>query len=568
MQSEELLEVRLLGGLQVVRPDGRIVHDREWRTRRSADLLRLLALSAEHPVPVPGILAKFWPDAEPSQGKTSLRTALAELRRVVGKAHVVRTTAGLTLTGAWVDVSAYRMLAAQAGAAARGGRHADLIRLARESEGLYTADFGAADDEAAWVIGTRRGLVELRKRLLSDAAEAAVELRWFRDGIHFAETAIGLDQALERACRALMRSYAGVGETGQALQAFEACRRHLADRLGADPSPLTAAVHVQILSGPALSFSEQQLVGRDAAIDALTDHLTSGLSARVSSLVRVVGEPGSGRDSVIDRSLREIGGYARSRVVVSSCEAELLRERSTLYAAVAPSPGGDGRAAPTAVLVTKAAGPLPGALAELAERGDLRVREVRLGALATPDLTVLAEQVLAGQTSPALVSRLEEASAGQPGAAVRELRRWSARGSVVWTSAGLEVVASDVGWEGEHSFGRVLRELQSRMPSDQVELMQTVALLNRPVTVDEVAAVARDASGPADRLSGDRDRVQSLLDRLSHIGALRAGHRGYEFRHPGLRDATLEWTRASTRRELERRLRDHGRQKTEERRPA
>lgn len=45
-------------------------------------------------------------------------------------------------------------------------------------------------------------MIETRKALLSDAAESAVELRWFRDAVDFAETAIEIDPGLERAHRA------------------------------------------------------------------------------------------------------------------------------------------------------------------------------------------------------------------------------------------------------------------------------------------------------------------------------------------------------------------------------
>jgi DNA-binding SARP family transcriptional activator len=81
--------------------------------------------------------------------------------------------------------------------------------------------------------------------------------------VDFAETAIAIDPGLERAHRALMRAYAGLGETARALRAFEDCRRNLSSALGADPSSQTSAVHLQILSGPVPSFSDGRLVGRD-----------------------------------------------------------------------------------------------------------------------------------------------------------------------------------------------------------------------------------------------------------------------------------------------------------------
>ena len=46
------IEVRLLGRLQVRRADGTMVDNAEWRTGKTADLVRLLTLAAGRPVRV------------------------------------------------------------------------------------------------------------------------------------------------------------------------------------------------------------------------------------------------------------------------------------------------------------------------------------------------------------------------------------------------------------------------------------------------------------------------------------------------------------------------------------
>jgi len=548
--STDLLEVRLLGGLHVVRPDGSTVRDQEWRTVKSADLFRLLAMSAGKPVPVAGVLDKFWPEAEPTRAKASLRTALTHLRGAVGRDSVARTRNGLVLENAWVDVSAYRMLAGEARSCVRTGRHADLVRLARETEALYTDDFEAYDSEAPWVIGARRSLADLRKALLSDAAESAVELRWFRDAVDFAESAIAVDPGLERAHRALMTAYAGLGETERALGAFEQCRRNLASQLGADPSPLTSSVHLQVLSGPAPSFPDGRLVARDTEVQALVGELRAAVGTRGATLVRVTGVPGSGRDAVLDRAVRELDAHLRWRIVVCSSEEQSLYAISNVQAALTTRPG-DGTV-PTVVVsaAPPSRAPMPGLMPD---PSGVHQREVVVGPLSTDGIRDLAESVLTGPVSPALAQRLEQESAGRAGDAVRLLRGWAARGSIVWTAAGLEVVPSDAGWEEEHSFARVLRELQRQMSADKVELMQAIALLRRTVTAAELARLPLTVH--ADSSSRRTvEEVEALLDQLSDEGVLRAGHRGHEFRHPRLRDATTTWMRPSARRRLHSRL--------------
>lgn len=554
MGSTELVEVRLLGGLQVVRPDGTPVHEREWRTMKSADLLRLLAFSAGKPVPVPGLLDKFWPEVEVIRAKASLRTALTHIRGAIGRDSVLRSRNGLVLDNAWVDVSAYRMLASEARTCVRTGQHAELVRVARESESLYVADFEAYDNEAPWAIGARDSLTDLRKTLLSDAAESAVELRWFRDAVDFAESAIHADPGLERAHRALIRAYAGLGETERALRAFEQCRRNLASELGADPSPLTSSVHLQVLSGPVPSFSDGRLVARDDEVRSLVGELRSAAHTGGPTIVRVTGAPGSGRDAVLDRAVRELGSELRSRLVVCSSEQETMYAASNVQTALSMQPGN--RTVPT--VVVSAAPPSRDPVAGLTpDPSGVQQRTVAIGLLSTPQLGELASSVLTGPVSRTLVERLEMESGGRSGDAVRLLRAWAACGSIVWTADGLEVVPSDAGWEEGHSFARVLREMQRRMSFEKVEVMQAVALLHRPATAAELTALFSDGDGVATGELTDAD-VEMLLDQLSDEGALRAGHRGYEFRHPRLRDATLAWMRPSARRRLHRRLADCG----------
>ncbi len=549
MGETDTLEVRLLGELQVVRPDGVRVGASELRTAKSADLLRLLALSAGKPVPVASILGRFWPDVEDTRAKASLRTALSHIRAAVGASFIARSRGGVALDRAWVDVAAYRMLAADARTCVRTGRHDGLVRLAREAEALYTADFVASDDEAGWARGAKASLVELRKNLLSDAAESAVELRWFRDAVDFAETAISTDPGLERAHRALMRAYAGLGETQRALRAYDRCRRTLASSLGADPSPLTSSVYLQILSGPVPSAPDGRLVGREDEVSALLGELRGSVGTRGATVVLVTGEPGSGRDAVLHRAVRDVGTSMRSQIVVCPSEEQTLFTAGNVHATLVESPG---RSVARTVVVVSTARPaaVPSLRATLHANG-VRVREVPVGPLTHARLAELGESVLAGPVSPMLVHHLEDACGGRAGAAVQVLHQWSAGGSVVWTPNGLEVVVEDSGWEEQHAFARALREIQSQMSPREVELMQAIALVDRPVTAQELVLLHPGRGvGELPRL----EDVERLLDRLTDAGALHLGHTGFEFRNPRLRDATTAWMRPSARQRLRRRL--------------
>jgi DNA-binding SARP family transcriptional activator len=88
--------------------------------------------------------------------------------------------------------------------------------------------------------------------MLVDAAEAATTSRALAEAVKFAVKAVERDAYCERASRALMSAYAGLGETSSALWEFERLRTLLDDELGADPAPQTAALYLRILRGEPL----------------------------------------------------------------------------------------------------------------------------------------------------------------------------------------------------------------------------------------------------------------------------------------------------------------------------
>jgi SARP family transcriptional regulator, regulator of embCAB operon len=250
VHQHHMIRIRLLGEFEVHRSDGSRVEQREWRTGKTRDLVRLLALADGHPVRVPALIEKLWPDVSVSRARNSLGTAASQIRRTLGEPCVVRESDGLVLRNAWVDVSSFRALADRVQLAARSSASAEVLTNARAALTLYTGDFHAHEDDSAWAAGERRMLQGLRIATLCDAALAAIDLGLLREALDLAATAVRLDPTVEAAHRSLMRAHAELGEIGMALRAFEECRLHLADELGTDPSPQTQELHLQILRRP------------------------------------------------------------------------------------------------------------------------------------------------------------------------------------------------------------------------------------------------------------------------------------------------------------------------------
>ena len=71
-ESADRVEIRVLGPLRVRRADGSDVEHSAWRTKKTVDLLSLLALQVGHPVPVARIVECLWPDVPEHRGRACL----------------------------------------------------------------------------------------------------------------------------------------------------------------------------------------------------------------------------------------------------------------------------------------------------------------------------------------------------------------------------------------------------------------------------------------------------------------------------------------------------------------
>lgn len=244
-----MIRIHLLGELRVWRADGSEVRPDEWRTGKTADLLRLLALENGHVVRPAGLIAKLWPDVSEDRARNSLRTATSRIRRATRSTCVVRQLDGIVLRDAWVDTVELKELLREAHIAARESEHARVLELCRAAERLHGGEFHAHDDDSEWATTEREELRRARQLMLSDAAAAALELQQFREALDLATVAARLDPTSEAAHRALMRAHAELGEVASALRVFESYRAHLAEELGADPSPQTQELHLHLLRG-------------------------------------------------------------------------------------------------------------------------------------------------------------------------------------------------------------------------------------------------------------------------------------------------------------------------------
>ncbi len=534
---QDLVEVRLLGHLQVRRRDGSLVDPREWRTGKTADLLRLLALADGAPLALEQLVEELWPEADEAHGRASLRTAVSHLRAVLGPETVERQPAGLALHGTWTDVVVYERLGAEALRLLRAGDAVDGVRTAREAEALRLGELTAYDQGSPWVVGARRAEQARRLRLLLAAAEAALSLDWLGDAAELATAATEQEPANEAAARLVMQALGRRGDRAGELRAFERCRQVLRAELDVEPSSQTRQLHAELCSG---------VPGPARATAAARQE-----SAALSALLEQVQRTGVSQTVVLE------GGDAseRQRFVADVC----LAATTPLVVAEQAPPTTRPRGA--AVLVVHAPGPPPAWCAQGLPAGVLLVRSdggtqpepvprIVLQPLLREELQLLAQQVLGAQPGPGLLEELTRRSAGSHCRAFDLLRSWLLDGRARLSPRGMTLV-DDAGSVERRAVRTTLARLVSRLSTLDLELLGLLAVLDRPIRSEHLVRLLGPDQLGASAVT-DRALVERSVDHLTDLAVLFRAGGEVGLRSAMVADAVRAWLRPSVLRRLHR----------------
>ncbi|MFJ8015159.1 AfsR/SARP family transcriptional regulator [Streptomyces sp. NPDC096339] len=236
----------ILGTTQAIRDDGTPVAVGGARLRA---LLTALALRPDRAVPAHLLVDQVWDGDPPADAVAALQALVARLRRALGHGAVRSADGGYQLAADREDVDLYRFerLARGGESALAAGDAAKAAALYDEALALWRgpalADLPDPAAEAArWEAvrsDARRGRLSAALAL-GRAEQVLPEL-----------TALCAQQPLDEPLQALrIRALRDAGRPAEALAAYEAVRRDLADRLGADPGPALRALHAELLAPP------------------------------------------------------------------------------------------------------------------------------------------------------------------------------------------------------------------------------------------------------------------------------------------------------------------------------
>ncbi len=342
------VELRVLGPVEGV-VGGRLV---DLGPPKQRALLALLASRMGRPVAVDVLLEELWAGAPPRAAMTSLRSYMANLRRVLephraprAPAAVLRTRApGYLLDSSGVDLDAHRFSGyATAGWEAWG--RGDPQRALSEFEAglaLWHGEAYAEVADAGWAGPEVARLEELRLSVVEGRCAALLALGAHEVAVAELEAHVQAHPLREHCCELLALGLYRAGRQADALAVLRAIRTRLVEELGIDPGTalqrlehnvvahepaldwhlptslptVTAAVTVapRASTGPAPVEEQNIFIGRESALQQLVDALAAAAGGH-GRVVLVAGEPGIGKTGLL-RRFAELAGVP---VVWGSC---------------------------------------------------------------------------------------------------------------------------------------------------------------------------------------------------------------------------------------------------------
>ncbi len=278
----------------------------------------------------------LWAEQDAGRARNSLRRALIDLNRAVGKDRLTIEIDRLGLPetpGLYVDVVHFRRGLAEAAAHSHPPyRLCDACLAAlNDAASLYRADFLAgftlkgADEFDAWQTYQTEALRLEYGQALERLATGLAGRRQYAEAIIYTRRWLSLDPLNEAAHRLLMRLFAWAGDRAASIHQYEQCTRVLAAELGLEPEPETTGLYRALMASadgghvtaagsgsanaPALVAppplhnlppDATPLIGRERELAQIADHLAQ----RGCRLLTLVGHGGIGKTRLAIQAAR------------------------------------------------------------------------------------------------------------------------------------------------------------------------------------------------------------------------------------------------------------------------
>ena len=244
----EAIRIRLLGGFQVS-VGSRTIEEGAWRLRKAANLVKILALAGGNRLHREQVMYTLWPELGISAASNNLRQTLHTARRTfdpsMGSLYLASRDESLVLcpeSSLWVDVDAFE----EAARSARRSREPAVYRAALD---LYTGELLPRDRYEEWAEEPRLRLQQRYLSLLLGLANLHEELADYDSAIEALGRVVSEEPTREEAHAGLMRLYALVGNSGEAIAQYGRLEETLSRTLGTEPAASSRALREEITTG-------------------------------------------------------------------------------------------------------------------------------------------------------------------------------------------------------------------------------------------------------------------------------------------------------------------------------
>jgi len=239
------LAVRVLGDFGV---DG--VEPQALGSRKARLALQLLAMAEGQVVPADVLIDALWNETPPARPDDQLAVLMSRLRSVLGRDRIEHRDRGYLLRCDWLDAAELAVLTDEVERRGGAGNVVGAAAAARVALSLLRGG-GPVPVPGDWAQLRQADLERLASRSRRVAAAALLEAGDWVAASDAAAAALERDPYDEVALRVLLRAHVTGGQVAAALAAYASARERLADELGTDPSPETAALYTAILRGEA-----------------------------------------------------------------------------------------------------------------------------------------------------------------------------------------------------------------------------------------------------------------------------------------------------------------------------
>ncbi|HEX5393450.1 MAG TPA: BTAD domain-containing putative transcriptional regulator, partial [Rhodocyclaceae bacterium] len=236
------LQLKLFGELCFLRGAQRIASFRYDKVR---GLLAYLAISDEASHRRESLAHLLWPSSGAEQARSNLRYALFDLRRLLGAdadrlLTITRNT--LSFRTSLLDAFDYAELFADLPCPRESTGALQALERQAALYGGPLLDGLAVDDAPGferWLADRREDALGRTLALHERLADHYESIGRWDDALRHVRRQVVLAPWQENDYRRLMKLLAAKGQVSQALQAFESCRRYLAQELGVEPDLAT-----------------------------------------------------------------------------------------------------------------------------------------------------------------------------------------------------------------------------------------------------------------------------------------------------------------------------------------